>query len=83
MKEDKKDLGKRRNNVVNEVDSINENGSVQGSNSKKNNEDNGLSSKNRFSMLNDDEGSEESIEWREFCTRIDVACEIGITIDEA
>ncbi|GJZ78394.1 zinc knuckle CX2CX4HX4C containing protein [Tanacetum coccineum] len=70
--EDKKDLGKRGNNVVNEVDSVNKNGYVQG-----------LSSKNRFSMLNDDEGSEESIEWREFYMRIDVACEIGITIDEA
>ncbi|GJZ43290.1 RNA-directed DNA polymerase, eukaryota, reverse transcriptase zinc-binding domain protein [Tanacetum coccineum] len=62
MKEDKKDLGKRGNNVANEVDSVNENG---------------------FSMLNDDEGSKELIEWREFCTRIDVACKIGITIDEA
>ncbi|GKF04980.1 hypothetical protein Tco_0035648 [Tanacetum coccineum] len=83
IKEDKKDLDKRGNNFVNEVDFVNENGSVHGSNSKKNNADNGLSSKNRFSMLNDDEGSEELIKWREFCARIDVACEIGITINEA
>ncbi|GKE50259.1 zinc knuckle CX2CX4HX4C containing protein [Tanacetum coccineum] len=83
MKVDKKDLGNMGSNGMGNVNYDNGNGSMQCSNSKKSNADNELNSKNRFSMLNDDEGSEESIVWKDFCTRIDVACEIGITIDEA
>ncbi|GJV95335.1 RNA-directed DNA polymerase, eukaryota, reverse transcriptase zinc-binding domain protein [Tanacetum coccineum] len=76
------DMGKNDGNEGANMDSVTRSGSASGSNSKEVKVNGGLSSKNRFSVLNDEENSEDSVKWREFCSRIDIMCDMGRVVEE-
>ncbi|GJT13943.1 RNA-directed DNA polymerase, eukaryota, reverse transcriptase zinc-binding domain protein [Tanacetum coccineum] len=76
------DMGKNDGNEGANMDSVTRSGSASGSNSKEVKVNDGLSSKNRFSVLNDEENSEDSVKWREFCSRIDIMCDMGRVVEE-
>ncbi|GKC42597.1 RNA-directed DNA polymerase, eukaryota, reverse transcriptase zinc-binding domain protein [Tanacetum coccineum] len=78
----KKDQGNNDSMDKMNGDSVVENVSVSGSNSKKVKTDEDLNSNNMFSVLNDEENSEDIVKWREFCSKIDIMCDMGIVAKE-
>nr|GEU59850.1 integrase, catalytic region, zinc finger, CCHC-type, peptidase aspartic, catalytic [Tanacetum cinerariifolium] len=72
----KKDQGNNDSIDKMNKDSGVENVSVSDSNSKKEKTDEDLKFNTRFSMSNDEENSEDIVKWREFCSRIDIMCDM-------
>nr|GEV06785.1 RNA-directed DNA polymerase, eukaryota, reverse transcriptase zinc-binding domain protein [Tanacetum cinerariifolium] len=81
LRETKMDQGNNDSTDKINVDSVVENVSMSRNNSKKVKTGDDLSSKNRFSMC-DEEDSKDIIKWRKFCTRVDIMCDIGIVAEE-
>nr|GEV46298.1 hypothetical protein [Tanacetum cinerariifolium] len=78
----KKDQGNNDSMDKMNTYSVVENVSVSGSNSKKAKTGEDLKSNNRFSVLNNEENSEDIVKWRELYRRIDIMCDMGIVAEE-